>query len=143
MSSRKTTFWAGFLRASSTIRRSRIAGYSKAEPVSRNVTSRPTASRKISTWLRFAQDAREKFERPVLAGLREFEEAAFALKPGEYGIAESQYGYHVIQVEESKPEHVDTPEEAHGKIIEALRRKNGMDFAKAYMQQDLTATLTG
>ncbi len=75
--------------------------------------------------------------------VKPFEEVAFALKPGEYGIAESQYGYHVIQVEESKPEHVDTPEEARGKIIEALRRKNGMDFAKAYMQQDLTSTLTG
>jgi peptidyl-prolyl cis-trans isomerase D len=75
--------------------------------------------------------------------VKPFEAVAFALKPGEYGIAESQYGYHVIQVEESKPEHIDTPEEARGKIIEALRRKNGMDFAKAYMQQDLTATLTG
>jgi peptidyl-prolyl cis-trans isomerase D len=75
--------------------------------------------------------------------VKPFEAVAFALKPGEYGIAESQYGYHVIQVEESKSEHIDSPEEAHGKIIEALRRKNGMDFAKAYMQQDLTATLTG
>jgi peptidyl-prolyl cis-trans isomerase D len=75
--------------------------------------------------------------------VKPFEEVAFALKPGEYGIAESQYGFHVIQVEESDPDHVDSPEAARPKVIAALRRKNGMEFAKAYMQQDLTATLTG
>ncbi len=68
---------------------------------------------------------------------------AFTLKPGEYGIAESEYGYHVIQVEESKPEHIDTPEEARPKVIAALKRKNGVEYAKNYLQQDLTATLTG
>ncbi|MBI3735945.1 peptidylprolyl isomerase, partial [Candidatus Sumerlaeota bacterium] len=72
-----------------------------------------------------------------------FEAVAFSLKPGEYGIAESQFGFHVIQVEESKPDHVDTPEEARPKVIAALRLKNGQDLAKQYMQQDLTATLTG
>ena len=75
--------------------------------------------------------------------VKPFEQVAFALKPGEYGIAESQYGYHVIRVEESKPEHVDTPEEARSRVLEALRHKNGVDLAKQYLQQDLTATLTG
>ena len=75
--------------------------------------------------------------------VKPFEEVAFTLKPGEYGIAESEYGYHVIQVEESKPEHLDTPEEARPKVIAALKRKNGVEFAKNYLQQDLTATLTG
>jgi peptidyl-prolyl cis-trans isomerase D len=75
--------------------------------------------------------------------VKPFEEVAFTLKPDEYGIAESEYGYHVIQVEESKPEHLDTPEEARPKVIAALKRKNGVEFAKNYLQQDLTATLTG
>jgi peptidyl-prolyl cis-trans isomerase D len=75
--------------------------------------------------------------------VKPFEEVAFTLKPGEYGIAESEYGFHVIQVEESKPEHIDTPEEARPKVIAALKRKNGVEFAKNYLQQDLTATLTG
>jgi peptidyl-prolyl cis-trans isomerase D len=75
--------------------------------------------------------------------VKPFEEVAFALKPGEYGIAESQFGFHVIQVEESKPEHVDTPEEARPKIVADLRRKSGEDVAKQDLQQDLTAALTG
>ena len=75
--------------------------------------------------------------------VKPFEDVAFALKPGEYGIAQSDFGYHVIQVEESKPDRVDTPEEARPKVIEALKRKNGVEFAKNYLQQDLTATLTG
>ncbi len=75
--------------------------------------------------------------------VKPFEDVAFALKPGEYGIAESQFGVHVIQVEESKPAHVDPPEESHSKIVADLRRKSGEDSAKQYMQQDLTAALTG
>ena len=62
---------------------------------------------------------------------------------GEYGIAESQFGVHVIEVEESKPAHVETPEEARPKILDALRRKSGVDIAKQDLQQDLTAALTG
>jgi peptidyl-prolyl cis-trans isomerase D len=75
--------------------------------------------------------------------VKPFEEVAFALKPGAYGIAESQYGFHVIQVEESNPAHVDTPEDARPKIIGAIRHKNGEDAAKQALQQDLTAALTG
>ena len=75
--------------------------------------------------------------------VKPFEEVAFTLKPGEFGIAESQFGFHVIQVEESKPEHVDTPEEARPKIVADLRRKSGEDVAKQDLQQDLTAALTG
>jgi len=75
--------------------------------------------------------------------VKPFEEVAFTLKPGQYGIAESQYGYHIIRVEESNPAHVDAPEEARPKIIEAIRHKNGEEVAKQDLQQDLTATLTG
>lgn len=75
--------------------------------------------------------------------VKPFEQVAFSLKPGEYGIAESQFGFHVIQVEESKPLRVDTPEEARPAIIADLRRKSGVDLAKVDLQQDLTAVLTG
>lgn len=75
--------------------------------------------------------------------VKPFEEVAFALKPGQYGIAESQYGYHVIRVDESNPAHIDTPEEARPKIIEAIKHKNGEEVAKQDLQQDLTAALTG
>jgi peptidyl-prolyl cis-trans isomerase D len=75
--------------------------------------------------------------------VKPFEDVAFSLKPGEYGIAETQYGFHLIQVEESKSAHVDTPEDTRSKIVDQLRRKNGQEIAKQFLQQDLTAALTG
>ncbi|MBF6571106.1 MAG: peptidylprolyl isomerase [Candidatus Binataceae bacterium] len=75
--------------------------------------------------------------------VKPFEDAAFGLKPGQYAIAQTQYGFHVIEVEEVKPAGVDTPEQARPKIVEALKQKLGADTAKQYLEQDLTAALTG
>jgi peptidyl-prolyl cis-trans isomerase D len=75
--------------------------------------------------------------------VKPFEDAAFKLKPGQYAIAQTQYGFHVIEVEEVTPAGVDTPEQARPKIVEALKQKLGADTAKQYLEQDLTAALTG
>lgn len=75
--------------------------------------------------------------------VKPFEDAAFSLKPGEYAIVQSQYGFHIIEVEADRPAHVDTPEEARPTIIADLKRKSGADTAKQYVEQDLTAAITG
>ncbi len=75
--------------------------------------------------------------------VKPFEDAAFSLKPGEYAIVQSQFGFHIIEVEADKPAHIDTPEEARPAIIADLKRKSGVDVAKNDIEQDLTAAITG
>jgi peptidyl-prolyl cis-trans isomerase D len=75
--------------------------------------------------------------------VKPFEEEAFKLKPGEFGIAQTQFGFHVIQVEQVKPAHEDTIEEAKPKIIAALRQKAGADVAKQDIEQDIAAAGEG
>jgi peptidyl-prolyl cis-trans isomerase D len=75
--------------------------------------------------------------------VKPFEQEAFALKPGEFGITKTRYGYHVIQVEQLKPAHVDTIEEARPRIIAALRQQAGTDLAKQDIEQDIAAAGEG
>jgi len=75
--------------------------------------------------------------------VKSFEDAAFSLKPGEITIVETQFGYHVLRVDQVSPAGTDSPEQARPRIISELKRKSGVAMGKAAVQQDLTAALTG
>ena len=75
--------------------------------------------------------------------VKPFEDAVFKLKPGQFTMVESQFGYHVIQAEDSRPARVDTLAEARPDIIDTLRRKAGGEIAHKALQQDLSAALGG
>ncbi len=59
-----------------------------------------------------------------------FEEAAFALKKGEITTkpVKTQFGYHIIYLEDKKPEHIAPFEEVKDKIIAKMRQEQ---FSKA------------
>ena len=75
--------------------------------------------------------------------VKPFEDAAFRLSPGQITLVQSQYGYHVLQLEEIKKAGQDTLEEAKPKIIEAIKQKMGNDLARQDVEQDLAAALEG
>jgi peptidyl-prolyl cis-trans isomerase D len=75
--------------------------------------------------------------------IKPFEDAAFALKPGESTIVRTQYGFHVIQLEAIKPAHTETLAEARPAIVAALKQKAGADIARRVLEQDLAAALGG
>ena len=75
--------------------------------------------------------------------IKPFEEAAFTLKPGQMAVVETQFGFHVIRVDQTKAAHVDSIDEAKPKIVAAIREKAGTDTAGLDLQQDLAAALEG
>ena len=75
--------------------------------------------------------------------IKPFEDAVFAMKPGQITLVETHFGFHVVKLEESKPAHTDTLAEARPKAIEALRTQAGAKLGRAATQEDLTAALGG
>jgi peptidyl-prolyl cis-trans isomerase D len=75
--------------------------------------------------------------------VKPFADAAFRLSPGQITLVQSQYGYHVLQLEEIKKAGQDTLEEAKPKIIAAIKQKMGSDLARQDVEQDLAAALEG
>ncbi|HTY55249.1 MAG TPA: peptidylprolyl isomerase, partial [Candidatus Binataceae bacterium] len=76
--------------------------------------------------------------------VKPFDDAVFKLKPGETsGLVQSQFGYHIIKLEELKPAGTETLEQARPSIIAALKRKAGTDIARDEMREDLNSALNG
>jgi peptidyl-prolyl cis-trans isomerase D len=75
--------------------------------------------------------------------VKPFADAAFRMKAGETAIVQTQYGCHVLQVEDHKLAHVESLAEARPQIIAALRHRAGVEDAHQAIDQDLAAALNG
>jgi peptidyl-prolyl cis-trans isomerase D len=65
-----------------------------------------------------------------------FEQSAFSLQPGQTSdLVKTQFGYHIIQVEEKQTAHLKPLDEVKGQILATLTRQQEGDQAAAFAQQ--------
>jgi peptidyl-prolyl cis-trans isomerase D len=75
--------------------------------------------------------------------IKPFSDAVFSMKPGQTGIVETKFGFHVVRLDGFKPAHTDTLAEARPAIIEALRTTAGGKLARDAIDHDLSQALSG
>lgn len=67
--------------------------------------------------------------------VKEFEEAAFSLKPGEVSdVVQTQYGYHIIKLSEKLPAKTGSFEDVKGQVVEMLKDSEKGEFARNYIE---------
>ncbi|HUO05669.1 MAG TPA: SurA N-terminal domain-containing protein [Candidatus Binataceae bacterium] len=75
--------------------------------------------------------------------VKPFENMVFSMKPGQISFVETQFGFHVIRLDELKPAHSDTIDEARQGIIDELRQDAGKRLVNAALQGDVSAAAGG
>ncbi|MGH7864426.1 MAG: SurA N-terminal domain-containing protein [Candidatus Binataceae bacterium] len=68
--------------------------------------------------------------------IKPFEDAVFKMKPGEVALVQTEFGFHVVKLDDLQPAHEDTLEVARPAIIEALRAEAGSKLAREALNQD-------
>lgn len=80
---------------------------------------------------------------PIVKGytVAEFEELAFSLPVDEYGITESQFGWHIIWVQAKNEAEEAVFEEIYGGVLEAYRNTQAMDPQNYLMKLRMEADI--
>jgi peptidyl-prolyl cis-trans isomerase D len=125
----------------------KAAAKAKAEDVLKQAQAKDADFVKLAA--KYSDDTSNKLEGGDLGTfgrgqmVKPFEDAAFAMKPGQITMVETHFGFHVLKLEDSKPAHIDTLAEAKPKITEELRTQAGAKLARSAAQEDLTSALAG
>ncbi|HSZ23570.1 MAG TPA: SurA N-terminal domain-containing protein, partial [Candidatus Sulfotelmatobacter sp.] len=125
----------------------KAAAKAKAEDVQKQAQAKGADFVKLAA--KYSDDTSNKLEGGDLGTfgrgqmVKPFEDAVFAMKPGQIAIVETHFGYHIVKLEQSNPAHTDTLAEAKPKIIEELRTQAGAKLGRSAAQEDLAAALEG